>query len=156
MTAKNELIMCVSEKVQQPLFGHVKSLKAKQYSLGKVNRRGSWMVCSYASVWVCVCEHGRQSNCKIIHIARGPVLGLSSMPHTNTDIYTHNNNIERHNKESGKGRRNYKERMFRLISKHGEKRVKETARNERATNSKSSSKQEIAGCKGITRISDTL
>jgi len=121
----------------------VKSLKAKQFSHSKVNGRGRWegaCWCLWVCVGVCVCvynnKHGRQSNCKIIHIAKGPVLGLSSMPHTNTDTYSHtpthtDTQTGRNTKESGKGRRNYKERMFRLISKHSRKRVKEAKKNEK-------------------------
>lgn len=72
---------------------------------------------------------GRQSNCKIIHLARGRgglVFGVFHQcyidTHTHTASQTHSHTQAGrqadNNKASGERRRNYKERMFRLISKH--------------------------------------
>lgn len=75
-------------------------------------------------------QHGRQSNCKIIHLARGRrglVFGvfhqchIDTQTHRHTHWHTHTHTHRQaadNNKASGKRRRNYKERMFRLISKH--------------------------------------
>lgn len=70
-------------------------------------------------------QHGRQSNCKIIHLAKGRgglVFGVFHQCHIDTHTQTHSHTQAGrqadNNKASGKRRRNYKERMFRLISKH--------------------------------------